>query len=419
MRFVALSFCGLILSFAALAQSDRGSITGTVTDPAGAVVASAPIQAKNANTGAVYPTATSGTGNYTLAELPVGTYEITVTAPGFKREIRTGVEVASQTTFRVDFALQVGAAAESVTITAEAPLLKTESGELAHNVTVDTMDNLPILTIGSDGAGVRNPLAALLLLPGASFTSDAILRINGLPSSSQSIRIEGQDATNGFWKEINSQNQAGVDAIQEVAIQTSNFAPEYGQAGGGYINYTMKSGTNQYHGSAFDYSANDALNAGTPFTNAGATNSLKDNQLIRNSLRRFDFGGTFGGPIRIPKVYNGTDRTFFFFSYEQYIQKTLTTGTLATPPHRRLSARQLLRGGACHSSYAQWRAAGGCARQQAVRQRDFRSQHAANRQRPDGEIPVPQQHHPHDALRSLIRHRAIPAAPGDERQSGQ
>ena len=153
-----------------------------------------------------------------------------------------------QTTFRVDFTLQVGAATESVTITAEAPELKTESGELSHNVSTASMDSLPILTIGSDGAGVRNPLAALNLLPGANFASDANLVINGMPSSSQTIRIEGQDATSGFWKEINSQNQTGVDAIQEVVVETSNFAAEYGQAGGGYINYTMKSGTNQYHG---------------------------------------------------------------------------------------------------------------------------------------------------------------------------
>jgi hypothetical protein len=332
MRSVALLFCVFILSLAAFGQAANGTITGTVTDPAGAVVANAPIQAKNSATGVVYPAATSGTGNYTLAELPIGTYEISVTAPGFKKETRTGVEVAAQTTFRVDFALQVGAATESVTITAEAPLLKTESGELAHNVTTETLDNLPILTIGSDGAGVRNPLAAILLLPGANFSSDYILQINGLPSSSQAINIEGQDATNGFWKEINSQSQTGVDAIQEVAIQTSNFSPEYGQVGGGYINYTMKSGTNQFHGSAFDYLANEALNAGTPFTDAGLTNSLKDNQLVRNRLRRNDYGGTFGGPIKLPKIYNGTDRTFFFFSFEGYTQNTLTTNGLGTVP---------------------------------------------------------------------------------------
>ena len=94
----------------------------------------------------------------------------------------------------------------------------------------------------------------------------------------------------------------------------------------------MKSGTNQYHGSAFEYFVNDAMNAGTYNTNAGLTNSLRDGQLVRNSLRRNDFGGTFGGPIDIPKLYNGHDKTFFFFSYEQYIQKTLTTNGINSVP---------------------------------------------------------------------------------------
>jgi len=332
MRSLLVTACGLSLGLGAFAQSDRGTITGTISDPAGAVIANAPVEAKNVATGTLYPVATTGTGNYTLSELPVGTYEISVTAPGFKKAVRTGVEVASQTTFRVDFTLQVGAATESVTITAEAPLLKTESGELSHNVSIDRVDNLPIFTLGSDGAGVRNPLAVVAMLPGAQFGSDSTLRINGMPSSSQSIRIEGQDATNDFWKQINSTNQTGVDAIQEVAIQTSNYAAEFGQAGGGYINYTMRSGTNQFHGTAFDYLVNEAFNAGTPFTDAGLTNSLKAGQLVRNRLRRNDFGGTFGGPVRIPHIYNGTNKTFFFFSYEQYIQTTLTTNGLNTVP---------------------------------------------------------------------------------------
>jgi hypothetical protein len=331
MRSLSIS-CGLLLcGLSALAQSD-GSITGTVADPGAAVVAGAPVEAKNTNTGAVYKAATSGTGNYTITALPAGTYDVSVTAPGFKKENRPGVNVVASTAFRVDFTLQVGAATDSVTITAEAPELKTESGELSHNVTTASLDSLPILTIGSDGAGVRNPLAALSLLPGANFGSDATLVINGMPSSSQTIRIEGQDATSGFWKEINSQNQTGVDAIQEVVVETSNFAAEYGQAGGGYINYTMKSGTNQYHGGGFDYFKNEALNAGTPFTDAGLTNSLRDNQLVRNRIRQNDFGGTFGGPVNLGKLYKGTNRTFFFFSYEQYAQNTLTTNGLGTVP---------------------------------------------------------------------------------------
>jgi hypothetical protein len=314
------------------AQSDRGTIPGTVTDPAGAVVASAPVEAKSATTGITYPAATSATGNYTLSELPVGTYFVSVTAPGFKKATRTGIEVTAFNTFRVDFRLEVGTATESVTINAEAPLLKTESGELSSNVSVDTLDTLPVLTIGSDAAGVRNPLASLQLLPGASFASDAVLRINGMPSSSQTIRIEGQDATNGFWKEVNSMNQTGVDAIQEVDVQVSNFAAEFGQAGVGYINYTMKSGTNQYHGSGFDYFVNEALKAGTPFTSAGLTNSLKDGQLVRNPLRSNDWGGTFGGPIRIPHLYDGHNKTFFFLSYEEFNHHTVTNNGLATVP---------------------------------------------------------------------------------------
>src|SRR5262249_19556999 len=179
---------------------------------------------------------------------------------------------------------------------------------------------------------IRNPLAAVQLLPGARISSDYILRINGMPSSSQSINLEGQDATNGFYKSRTQINQAGVEAIQEVAIQTSNFAAEYGQAGGGYFNYTMKSGTNQFHGSAYDYFVNEALNAGLPFTNAGAVNPAKAGQHIRNPIRQNDFGFTIGGPIRIPKIYNGRDRTFFFFNFEQFRQSTVTTNTIAIVP---------------------------------------------------------------------------------------
>jgi len=332
MRSLWISSIFLLCGVYALAQSDRGTITGTVQDPAGAVVANAPVEAKNTASGTTFSAASSGTGNYTIAQLPVGTYEISVSAPGFKKAIRTGVEVSALTTFRVDFTLQVGATSESITITEQTPLLKTESGELSHNVTTDTLNSIPILTIGGTAAGVRNPLAALQMIPGASFANDSTLRVNGLPSSSQSIRIEGMDATNGFWKQLNSGNQTGVDAIQEISIQTSNFSAEFGQAGGGYINYTMKSGANQIHGSAYDYFVNEALNAGTPFTDAGLLNAQRDGQHVRNRLRRNDAGGTFGGPIFIPKVYDGHDKSFFYFSYEQFRQTTLTTNGLASVP---------------------------------------------------------------------------------------
>src|SRR5215472_14962356 len=269
MRTLLVAFFVSSFSLAAWGQTANGTITGTVSDPAGAVVANAPLQAKNAGTGFIYEAATSGAGNYTLSQLPVGTYEISVSAPGFKKAVRTGIEVSASNTFRVDFALEVGAASESVTVSAEAPLLKTESGELSQNVNYDRAQELPVINIGGNNGSlgnVRNPLAVVTLLPGAQFSNENTLRINGMPSSSQSIRVEGMDATNGFWRQLNQGVQTSTDAIQEVSVQTSNYSPEYGQAGGGYINYTMRSGTNQFHGMAYEYGQNDFMNAGLPFT---------------------------------------------------------------------------------------------------------------------------------------------------------
>ncbi|MBV9399270.1 MAG: carboxypeptidase regulatory-like domain-containing protein [Bryobacterales bacterium] len=341
MRSPSVAAGVVVCALSALAQSDRGTITGTVSDPAGAVIAAAAIEARNVATGAVYPTASSTTGNYTISQLPVGTYDLTVNVMGFKKFIRTGLVVEVAGTLRVDANLEVGSASESVTVTEAAPLLKTEGGEVSYNVATSTLNELPILTLSGSpnsyanpsGLGnIRNPLASVSLLPGAQFSTDNIMRINGMPSSSQSINIEGQDATNGFYKQRTQVNQAGVEAIQEVAIQTSNFAAEYGQAGGGYFNYTMKSGANELHGSGFDYFVNEALNAGFPFTNAGATNSLKNGQHIRNPIRQNDYGFTLGGPVHIPKLYNGHDKTFFFFSFEQFRQSTFTINSVAIVP---------------------------------------------------------------------------------------
>ena len=334
MRSKLITFVLCLIAFSAFGQSDRGTITGTVADPAGAVVANAAVAAKNKGTGTAYSGVTTATGNYTLPQIPSGIYEVTIAVPGFKKFIAQSVTVEVAGSTRVDAALEVGAATESVTVTETAALLKTESGELSYNITYDKVNSLPIVQLGGGATlgNIRNPLAVITLLPGASFSNDNTLRINGMPSSSQSIRIEGQDATNGIWRQTNQDTQGNIEAIQEVAIQTSNFAAEYGQAGGGYFNYTMKSGTNGYHGGAFDQFVNEALNAGTPFTNAGATDSLRTGQHIRNPIRQHDYGFTFGGPITIPKIYNGKDKSFFFFSFEQFRQTLINRTTINTVP---------------------------------------------------------------------------------------
>ena len=323
-----------LFSSAVVAQSDRGTITGTISDPAGAVVASATVEARNDATGAVFQVASTNTGNYTLSQLPAGDYAMTVTVPGFKKFVRQNITVSVAGTLRIDVVLEVGSATESVTITEAPPLLKTESGELSHNMTTDRVDNLPVINLGyGSGVGnVRNPLQAINLIPGSAFANDNTLRVNGLPANTQSIRIEGQDATNGQHREFNQVNQASLDAIQEVTVQVSNYAAEFGQAGGGYFNYTMKSGTNEFHGSAYDYYVNEFLNAGKPFTDAGVSNSLKAGQHQRDAQRRNNYGVTFGGPVKLGKLYNGHDRTFFFFNFEQFRENQTITSGLTTVP---------------------------------------------------------------------------------------
>ena len=160
-----LFFCLFLQAAAALAQSDRGTITGTISDPAGAVVAGAPVEAKNTETGAVSSVGSASTGNYKLAQLPAGAYEMAVTVPGFKKYVRKDIVVQVAQTLRVDVALEVGAATDSVTVTGEVTLLKTESGELSSNVTTDRLDELPILNVSS--GGIRSPYATTQLVPGA------------------------------------------------------------------------------------------------------------------------------------------------------------------------------------------------------------------------------------------------------------
>jgi hypothetical protein len=323
----------------AFAQSNQGTITGTISDPGGAVVAGAQIEVRNTETNVVYRGGTSNTGNYVIP-VPAGIYEVTVAVPGFKRYVQSNVQVVVATDTRRDLTLEIGQATEAVTVADTAPLLKTESGEMSRLVEVKDVVELPLLTISGGGyagattmGNIRNPLQTAAISPGISFANDMQMVVNGLPSNSETIRIEGQDSTGTLWKVYQQRSQTmGVEAVQEVNVQTSNFAAEYGQASGGYFNFTMKSGTNQLHGSGYDYLVNEAFNAGLPFTDAGTLTPLKAGQHIRNTQRRNDFGGTIGGPIRIPKIYNGENRTFFFFNFEQYREaRQIANGQMSVP----------------------------------------------------------------------------------------
>jgi hypothetical protein len=338
-RLAIIAGVVLFLAASAFPQSDRGTITGTVTDPAQAVVPNVPVQARNTVTGVAYEASTSATGNYTISQLPAGSYEISMSAPGFKKYLRSGIILEVAQVLRVDIALEVGASTESVTVSAASTLLNTETGDVRHDIRSEALDDLPILGIGAGQAGssgIRNPNAMVNLIPGTFYIANSEVRVNGAPDNTQSFRIEGQDASNTGTPGVAAQTQPSVDAIQEVAIQTSNYAAEYGQAGGGVFNVTMKSGGNQFHGSAYDYFVNEVLNANQPFTGTA-----------RPRNRRNDYGFTIGGPVWLPHIYNGHDKTFFFFNWEQYRehlnintqQETVPTAayrqgdfTTATPP---------------------------------------------------------------------------------------
>ena len=176
MRFLKLAVYSFSFALAIFAQSDRGTITGTVSDPAGAVVAGAPIEIRNVETGVVSRAASSATGNFTLAQLPAGPYELSVTVAGFKKYVRQSLTVGVAQTFRVDVLLEVGSNTESVTVTEAAPLLKTESGELSHNVSTNTMNNLPVLSIGAGASVTGFPVPRAV--PPFAWGNDGLGRID-------------------------------------------------------------------------------------------------------------------------------------------------------------------------------------------------------------------------------------------------
>ncbi|MBM3797052.1 MAG: hypothetical protein FJW31_24075 [Acidobacteria bacterium] len=317
------------LAVAAFAQSDRGSITGTITDPAGAVVPGASVTAIDLETGTRYEANTTPTGNYTVSQVPAGTYEISVEVQGFRKFVQRGVRIFATQTARIDVSLQVGGTTEVVTVNADAPLLKTESAEQSTTVSREKLNELP-LNFGARGntsaASIRNPYSFVTLVPGGNISSYSSIKLNGAPLNTYQVRVEGQEANNQRLMIRQDQVQPSVESLEEMSVQSNNFAAEFGQVTGGMFNLTVKSGTKQLRGSIFEYFVNEAFNAGIPFTNN------RRGGLVRPINRRHNFGGSLGGPIYIPKLYNGRNRSFFFFALERFPQKQVVGGTLATMP---------------------------------------------------------------------------------------
>jgi hypothetical protein len=315
-----------LLVTAALGQTGLGTITGVVTDPTGAVIAAAQIEARNTDTGLTFTSASSETGNYSVTQLPLGRYDLTVNVAGFKRFSRRGLTVTAAQVMRLDLTLEVGSQAESVTVVGDASMLRTERSDLTHIVTTAQLRDLPLMPVnGATGSisssGFRDPFALARLVPGTLYAASSLMVINGQGAGAAAYRVEGQVAGNtGFMAGFTHQTQPSVDAIEEVAVQTSNYSAEFGTVGGGVFNVTMKSGRNQFHGLLQDYAVNEILNAAQPYTGR------------KSSERRHDYTGQLGGPVIVPKLYDGHNRTFFLWNWEQYRNNTIVRTTSATVP---------------------------------------------------------------------------------------
>ncbi len=310
-------------------QTALATITGTITDATGAVVASAPVTVRNLENGQVFTASSSETGNYSVLQLPIGDYDLTIAVSGFKTYTHTSFHLAAAQIMREDVKLDIGNISESVTVTAEASLLKTETTTVTQNVTLAQLNNLPVLGVGTTGSGFRDPFSSVRLTAGIQYNNGANgapvvatnMVVNGTPANTYGTRLDGMtmNPTGSRLLANQMQTQPSTDAIEEVAIMTSNFAAEYGAAGGAMINMITKSGTNAFHGSLYDYGTNEALYAHQPYVG------------LRPKIRQNDMGGTFGGPVRIPKVYNGSNKTFFFFSMEMFKQFNMLNGSVSVP----------------------------------------------------------------------------------------
>jgi len=299
---------------AVLAQSTNGTISGLVLDPSGRSIPAAEVLIANDATGVRYPGTTNGEGIYAVHNLPPGPYRLQVSKIGFKTLIKPDVVLNVQDALAINFTLPVGAVSETVTVEGGAPLVNTESAAVSSVVDRKFVENMPL--------NGRSFNSLVLLVPGAVGTPSTESQpgqfsFNGQRTNANDFQVDGASVNLGVSLPGGYQAGGGgtpafnvyggtsglvsVDAMQEFRVQTSSFAPEYGRTPGGQVSIVTRSGTNDFHGTAFDYFRNTAMDANDWFANAAG--------LPRAPEHQNDFGGVLGGPIL-------RDKTFFFLSYE-------------------------------------------------------------------------------------------------------
>lgn len=303
MKDLSITFMVLLL-VAAGVYGQASELSGRVTDPTGNVVPGAEITLTRQGTQTVQERATNETGYFFFPSVQPGTYEVRVAKGGFKTIQRSGVIIATADRARLDFQLELGSVSETLTVVGDASLLQLGSAEVSAVVTAREYDRLPQIQYNR----MRSPANFLYLSPGVmgqitttgrdNVSASNSIQINGSPKTSNELYLDGLPGRTNF-----NETSPPVDAIGEFKLQENQISAEYGNTGSAVVQFTLKTGTNELHGLVFDIFRNEKLDARS-FTAP-----------VRATIRQNEFGGTLGGPITLPKLYDGRNKSFFFFSY--------------------------------------------------------------------------------------------------------
>ena len=311
-------FCLMMTTGILLAQIDRATVVGRIQDSSGSVLVGAEVQMKRLSTNEVFKTVSTDTGDFTLVGLRSDSYEIRVSAPGFRTDVRTGIKLDIGQVYRFDFQLVVGEVTQTVEVTSQAPVLKTESPEFGQVISNKTLVQLPLNS--------RDFLGLVALVPGLAPSRGSLgggganafgFNIRGQRRSDNIIYMDGAMMTdaNGAMQFF-----PNIDALQEFDLKTGLYGAQFGIKPGGQINAATKSGTNTLHGTLYEYLRNNHLDARN-FFDPGPRPQFKRNQ----------FGASVGGPIFIPGLIDGKDKAWFFFSYAGERRRDLLSLTAVVP----------------------------------------------------------------------------------------
>jgi outer membrane receptor protein involved in Fe transport len=287
-----------------------GTILGTVSDSSGAVVPAAVIKVASVSTAQQWQVASDAAGRFSFPRLPVGDYKLEATHAGFRQFVSDIIHLDSDQTRAANIVLELGQTNDSITVSGAVGLVETVGGTIKEVVDEKRINELPL--------NGRNPLQLQLLIPGVVTSTGSVnlaqnttISVNGARGNQNNYMLDGGDNNDPLT------NSASIvpnpDALEEFSILTNNFSAEYGRNTGAVVNAITKAGTNEYHASLYEFVRNDAFDARNFFS------------LVQPKLRRNQFGGTLGGPVQLPRVYNGRDRTFFFFSYEGVLERRANT----------------------------------------------------------------------------------------------